>query len=129
MANAVVTVNVLDVDESRRMRRKVVTVFTDGGDYVSGGITIDLATTGNPNNFPAAGFTRNPTLANLCNYAVDDMPFGYLGTIVPGTDLTNWKLKIDDVNQATPAELSGAMPTGFQTSGNALLSFRCPKNL
>lgn len=125
MANATVQVKVLDVDETRRNRKKICKLSIADGDYVTGGLTIDLTSVENPNNLPAAGFGRNPVFADVMNIAT-----GYFAEIVLGTALdTGWRLKIG--SEANGGELSvSAIPAALtSTTTNLYVEFTAPKNL
>ena len=123
MANAVITLTVEDVTETRRMRERVLSFVADNGDYPAGGVTLDLSAVENPNFFPAGKFGANPTV-----YAVENGAYfegdNYDGVLIPGTDLTNWKLII--VEDGVEA---GAVPAFLQSANDFRLMFAAPKNL
>lgn len=126
MSDSVATLSVVDVNESRRSRTRTVKVVLSAGDYVSGGITLDLTGVLNPNNLPEAKFGRNPVSATVKGHYGSHMV-----RIDVGTLLTNWKLRLFDVpsgtigvEQTVAALAAGAVSTNF-----ILIDFIGPKNL
>lgn len=83
----------------RRILRIVKPTFSSN--YATGGQVIDLTALTNGNNIPRAAFGKNPDI-----FAVLNMPPGYLAVLVPGTNLTNWKVKL--YQQKDPANAGGA---------------------
>jgi hypothetical protein len=124
MANSAATLSVTDVNESRRSRTRTVKVVLAAGDYVSGGITLDLTGVLNPNNLPCAKFTRNPI-----NVTVKGSFGSHMVTIEPGTLLTNWKLHLWDVPSGTIGveQTVAALAAGAVTPNYILLDFVGPK--
>ncbi len=126
MSNSTAALSVVDVNESRRSRTRTVKVILAAGDYVSGGITLDLTGVTNPNNLPAAKFGRNPVSCTVKGH------FGTsLVTIEAGTALTNWKIHLWDVVSGTiGVEQTVAALNAGQVSPNfVLIDFIGPKNL
>jgi len=126
MANSAATLSVTDVNESRRSRTRTVKVVLSAGDYVSGGITLDLTGVLNPNNLPAAKFGRNPVNAKvLGDYG------SHQATVEAGTDLTNWKLHLWDVPSGTIGveQTVAALAAGAVTPNFIYIEFIGPKNL
>lgn len=126
MANSAATLSVTDVNESRRSRTRTVKVVLSAGDYVSGGITLDLTGVLNPNNLPAAKFGRNPTSAT-----VKGSYGSHQATVEAGTLLTNWKLHLWDVPSGTIGveQTVAALAAGAVTPNYILIDFIAPKNL
>lgn len=124
MANSTAALSVTDVNESRRSRTRTVKVILAAGDYVSGGITLDLTTVTNPNNLPVAKFTRNPISAT-----VKGSYGSHMVTVEAGTLLTNWKLHLWDVPSGTIGveQTVAALAAGAVTPNFILLDFIGPK--
>jgi hypothetical protein len=127
MANTAATLSVLDVNESRRTRTRTVKIILAAGDYISGGVPLDLTAVLNPNNLPAAKFGRNPTSATVK---------GSFGThqvrIDVGTTLASgWKLRLFDVPSGTIGveQTVAALDAGAVTPNFILVDFIAPKNL
>lgn len=83
----------LQPDYSRRRRtRRYSTLAT--GNYVTGGVALDLSTILNPHFYGDVFMGTIPLLEQLSV----EMPAGYTAMFVPGTDQTSlataWKLKI-----------------------------------
>lgn len=84
--------------------------LTLSGDYSTGGDTLDLTATTNPNRIPAAkAFSALPDVISLENF-----PGGYTFELIPGTALNNNLLKIYTAEGTElaaavyPAAISGA---------------------
>lgn len=131
MATSAVTLNVTDVNESRRSRTRSVkmTVAASPGTYPTGGWTVDLTTCKNPDNLPCAGFTRVPATVTLRR-----VTFGtYIAVLTVGTTLSNSKLQLFDTGASSGAafaELTDATATPASVSSAAIyMDFEGPKNL
>lgn len=104
------------VEPSRRRKRIRVNIVATGN-YVTGGDTLDLTATTNPNFLNAAGFASLPT-----DNEIVYLPGGYSAEFVPGTTLANGKIKVysaagtELAAAAYPAVLLGA-PWEWEFSG------------
>lgn len=88
MADATASFTVQEVDATRRNIVRRGKLVINAGDYVTGGITLDLSTA--TNSAGAYGrFTRTPDAVRVIQ-----QPKKYLIQIIPGTLLTNWKVHI-----------------------------------
>jgi hypothetical protein len=124
MSDSVATLSVTDINESRRSRTRTVKIVLSAGDYVSGGITLDLTGVLNPNNLPCAKFTRNPVSATVKgNYG------SHMVRIDPGAALTNWKLRLFDVPSGTIGveQTVAALASGAVSTNYILVDFTGPK--
>lgn len=128
MATSAVALAVTDVNESRRSRTRTVKVTIAAGDYVSGGLTLNLTTVTNPNNLPEAKFGSNPVNVTVKgNYGVYDVK------VIPGSALTNWKLQLWTTGASSNAVFTEAPVSAINAGGVStnfvLLDFIGPKNL
>ncbi|HVA62318.1 MAG TPA: hypothetical protein VNF74_01235 [Terriglobales bacterium] len=110
------------IDVTRRKVRRTLNL-TLSGSYATGGDTLDLTATTNPNNLEGAkAFGRVPTV-----YAVANLPDGYGAEIVAGAALNNWKMKWFTASNtelaagAYPAGLSGATDIEVQIASRTNL--------
>ena len=101
--------SLVSVDPTRRfVRRTLNLVFS--GNYTTGGDTLDLTATTNPNSLEGArAFSLVPA-----QFAVQNVPDGYTAEILAGSALNNWKVKWYTASNtelaaaAYPAGISGA---------------------
>lgn len=128
MAASVVSIAISSVNESRRQRIRTAKIVFAAGDYVTGGMTLNLTTVTNPSNFPCAKFGQNPTNAELMN----TMP-GYTAKITRGTNLTNWLLQFYQTGASSGTALTevaaGAMPAAIVASTDFFVNFFAVKNI
>lgn len=99
----------------RQMRR--IILGTLSGNYAAGGQVTDLTTASNP-----LGIDGAKQMANRLPESVEvvNMPQGFLGNWIPGTNLTDGKLQITQIS--TGAELvAGAYPAGLTGADGIIL--------
>ncbi|MDE2102973.1 MAG: hypothetical protein KGL39_37360 [Patescibacteria group bacterium] len=112
--------SVLSVDTDLR-KKEVVVKAVASGNYATGGDTVDLTAVTNPSN-RIGGFFGYP--GTIEDNSVEQGAGGYTAELVPGTSLSNWKLKI---YSAPGTELAaGAYPAAI-TGDSFTLRFRGPK--
>lgn len=116
-----VALALVGIDQTRRNTRRTFSL-TFSGNYTTGGDTINFTTATNPQNQPAAlAFGSAPLVFSLSG-SID----GYTVEMVPGSGLTNWKIKIFS---ASGTELSaGAYPAGISGDTNLQLTIVNPTN-
>ena len=110
------------------LRTKTLIVkVTASGNYATGGDTLNLATATNPNNRTNGSFGYP---GKIDDYEVETCPTGFVAELIPGTNLTNWKLKFSYTGAALSGALAelaaGAYPAAI-TGGVILLKFTGPK--
>lgn len=124
MALALVTQRV-----RRHLRNKELIInVTPSGNYVAGGDTMNFTTL---TALPGLGDAVVGFPANITDAVVLSCPFGYKAEIIPGTNSTNWKLKIEYTGAAVSsafAELAAAAyPAGLLTPNYFQISISGPK--
>lgn len=110
------------VKVARYLRDKeIILAVVASGNYVAGGDTINLTSLLNPSHFDDAviGYP-----GKIEDYSIEQMPAGYGGEMIPGTNLTNWKLKI--TTTANTELAAGAYPAAI-TGDTIYLRFKGPK--
>jgi hypothetical protein len=75
-------------DVSRR-KKKLTLTGTLSGNYAVGGVPIDFTTVTNPKMASGGKPAANPTFGEVTN-----QPGGYAMTLIQGTTMKNWLLKI-----------------------------------
>lgn len=75
--------------EISRRRKRLRVKGTLSGNYVTGGITVDLTTISNPKLLSSGKAASNPTLGLVLN-----SPAGYTGELVAGATIKTWLLKV-----------------------------------
>lgn len=108
------------IDPTRRRIRRVVKL-TFSGSYTTGGETLDFTTQTNPNNWEMPKWARKPT-----GFDVENSTPGYKFEILPGTLLTNWKVKITDLTNAGAELAQSAYPAAITGDTNIRFSFSGP---
>jgi hypothetical protein len=112
----------------RHLRSKELYVTAQAaGNYVSGGDTIDLTKNTVPIGMDSGGFGYPGTINTA---TVEDAPAGFTGKLIPGTNLTNWKLKVFQTGAALSgplAELTAAAYPAGATADVFTLRFEGPK--
>lgn len=112
------TVKKVSVD----MRSKeIVLSAVASGNYVTGGDTVNLTALLNP-AYKENAIAGYPGLID--DFSVEQMPAGYGGELIPGTNLTNWKLKI---TTTANTELPAAAYPAAITGDTIYLRFKGPK--
>lgn len=99
---------------------------TLSGNYATGGDTVNLGSVSNPKYLNDANFGYP---GNIEDYEVLSCPTGYVGELIPGTTLNNWKIKFSQTGAALSgplAEIAAAAYPGALTGGTVLLRFRGP---
>jgi hypothetical protein len=113
----------------RHLRTKeLVIALTASGNYVAGGDTINF------NNLTAP-LGKSDALIGfpgvISDARVVSCPFGYKAELIPGTNLTNWKLKIEYTGTAVSSAFSelaaAAYPAGLLTPNVFVISITGPK--
>lgn len=117
-------VNSVNVDNRKK---EIIVKVTPSGNYVAGGDTLSLSTATNPKYLTNGTFGYNGVIED---YEVLSCPTGFTAELIPGTNLTNWKLKFGETGAALSGPLAeiaaAAYPAGL-TGGTVLLRFRGPK--
>lgn len=107
--------------------KELIVQVTASGNYAAGGDTLNLSSATNPNNLSSANFGYP---GKIDDYEVLSCPTGFTAELIPGTNLTNWKLKFGETGAALSGPLgevaAGAYPAGI-SGGTVLLRFRGPK--
>lgn len=108
-------------------KKELILKAVPSGNYAAGGDTADLATATNPKYLEDAQFGYPGTIED---YEVLSCPTGFVAELIPGSNLTNWKLKFSETGAALSgplAELTAAAYPAALTGGTILLRFRGPK--
>ncbi|HUX66385.1 MAG TPA: hypothetical protein VMV31_02735 [Terriglobales bacterium] len=114
--------SLVSIDVTRRKVRRTLNLALSGN-YATGGDTLDLTATTNPNNFEGAkAFGRVPAV-----YGVENAPDGYSAEIVAGAALNNWKVKWFTASNTELA--AGAYPAGLSGAADIRVQIASRTNL
>lgn len=108
-------------------KKEIILKVTPSGNYVAGGDTLNLSAATNP-KYLVNGVFGYP--GNIEDYEVLSCPTGFAAELIPGSNLTNWKLKFSETGAALSgpfAELAAAAYPAALSGGTILLRFRGPK--
>lgn len=78
-----------------RVSKDYTITFDAGADYPAADVAFDITAAVNSNKIERAGWARVPDGFEVLNH-----PLGYLAVIIPGTALTDWKIRLYGGNGA-----------------------------
>jgi hypothetical protein len=112
----------VDINPTRSRATRTL-ALTMSGNYATGGDTLDLTATTNPNNIAGAkAFGRVPAVSR-----VNNVPDGYSAEVVPGAALNNWKVKWFTASNTEVA--AGAYPAGISGATDVTIDIVSKTNL
>ena len=114
--------SLVSMDPTRRFVRRTLNLVFSGA-YPTGGDTLDLTATTNPNGLEGAkAFALNPTV-----YGVRNLPDGYTAEIIAGAALNSWKVKWYTASNTELA--AGVYPAGISGAADVQIEISARTNL
>lgn len=113
------------ITRTSNKKERVLTI-TPSGNYVAGGDTLNLSAATNPKQLTDGTFGYP---GNIEDYEVVTCPTGFAAELIPGSNLTNWKLKFSETGAALSgpfAEIAAAAYPGALSGGTIVVRFRGP---
>ena len=107
--------------------KTLVLLVALSGNYTTGGETINLTSILNP-KFLLSANVGYP--GNIVDYEVLNCPVGYEAVLIPGSNLTNWKLKFEYTGAGANApfnELAAGAYPGALTTGPVTIRLAGPQ--
>jgi hypothetical protein len=112
----------------RHLRNKEIIIkVTATGNYVAGGDTLNLAANVQPVGMSDANFGFP---GDITDYSVGNVPTGFAAQLVPGTNLTNWKMKVLQTGAGLSGPFAELAAAAYPTAAKAdtyTLHFSGPK--